>query len=619
LKKFDVVVIGGGHAGIEAAAAAARTGADTLLLSLRIESLGEMSCNPSIGGQGKGQIVREVDVLGGLMGRAADFSAIQYRILNRSKGEAVRATRSQNDRRLYRLFLRHVLFSSPRLILHQEEAIGITTDHDGVSGVLLRSGDIVPASAAIITAGTFLRGRIIVGGHSHSAGRLGEPAANDLSSSLLGLGLRSFRFKTGTPVRLLGRSISFSLLEEQQGEEDYMPFSVLTTERLSSQLSCHVTYTTERTHAVVLENLHSSPLYGTHKSIEGTGPRYCPSIEDKVVKFPLKERHQIFLEPEGWDRFEYYPNGISTSLPYDVQEKLVRTIPGLEKAEITRPAYAIEYDVFDPRDLRPTLESKVVPRLFLAGQVNGSSGYEEAAIQGLVAGVNASLCAAGHDDASFVLDRDEAYGGVLIDDIVSRGVDEPYRMFSSRAEQRLFLREDNTCERLLEKAFRFSLIPETTYCAQCRILDRVARLVDRLEGERICPSSTVNAVLADHGEAPLLQSVPLAGLLRRPTFSRAKLAAVVSLPEEDRVIWDRASIRVKYAPYLKKENEQAISSRILAETLIPAGFSFQGIPGLSREIEEKLSRQRPESLLQASRIPGVTPAAIAILLMHIKN
>lgn len=616
---FDIIVIGGGHAGIEAAAAATRLGARTLLVTLRIDSIGEMSCNPSIGGQAKGQIVREVDMLGGLMGEAADFSAIQYRVLNRSKGAAVRSTRTQNDRALYKKFMNDRLLSLPCLTVWQDEAIGLLIKKGKLSGALLRTAGEVTAAAIVVTAGTFLRGRIVIGEESHAAGRLGEPASTLLSDALLSAGHSLLRFKTGTPVRLRGDSIDFSSLEEQAGDDDFLPFSTATSDHLSRQVPCWITYTTERTHAIIRDNLHRSPLYGAHKSIAGIGPRYCPSLEDKVVKFAHRERHQIFLEPEGWNRLEYYPNGISTSLPYSVQEEFLRTIPGLERAIITRPAYAIEYDAFDPRDLDRSLESKLLPGLFLAGQVNGSSGYEEAAIQGLVAGVNAARRVLQPENSPFILERHEAYGGVLIDDIVTKGVDEPYRMFTSRAEHRLSLRDENTAARLLEKAHSCGLLPDHRYDSERRRLDTEARLIAFLRETFVAPTTVTNNLLAEIGEAPIIKPTSLEGLLRRPHFDPAMIERFTPLPSADQVVWDRAIIAARYAAYIEKETAERERTAHFATITIPAGFSFSGLPGLSREIEEKLTRHRPADLGQAARIPGVTPAAISILLMFLKG
>lgn len=615
---FDVIIIGGGHAGTEAAMAAARMGQQTLLLTHNIDTLGQMSCNPAIGGIGKGHLVKEVDALGGLMAHAIDHAGIQFRILNASKGPAVRATRAQADRVLYRQAIRTALENQPNLMIFQQAVEDLIVENDKVTGVVTQMGLKFRAKAVVLTVGTFLDGKIHIGMDNYSGGRAGDPPSIPLSHRLRELPLRVGRLKTGTPPRIDARTIDFSVLDKQHGDEQLPVFSFMgNTNQHPAQIPCYITHTNERTHQVIRNNLDRSPMYAG--VIEGIGPRYCPSIEDKVMRFADRNAHQIFLEPEGLTSNEVYPNGISTSLPFDVQMQIVRSMNGMENAKIVRPGYAIEYDFFDPRDLKPTLESKFIQGLFFAGQINGTTGYEEAGAQGLLAGLNAARAA--DEKEGWSPRRDQAYLGVLVDDLCTLGTKEPYRMFTSRAEYRLMLREDNADLRLTEAGRELGLVDDLRWARFNDKLEKIEQERQRLKEIWLHPHSEGIEEVNTHLSAPLSREANGEDLLRRPEMTYETMAKLDAFAPglDDIQAAEQVEIQVKYEGYIARQQEEIERQLRNENTLLPETLDYRQVNGLSNEVIAKLNDHKPVSIGQASRISGITPAAISILLVWLKK
>jgi tRNA uridine 5-carboxymethylaminomethyl modification enzyme len=615
---FDVIVVGGGHAGTEAALAAARMGRNTLLLTHNVETLGQMSCNPAIGGIGKGHLVKEIDALGGAMAIAADKGGIQFRTLNSSKGPAVRATRAQADRQLYRAAIRQILENQPNLSIFQQACDDLIVENDQVTGVVTQMGLKFKAKSVVLTVGTFLGGQIHIGLQSHSGGRAGDPPSIALAKRLRELPFRVDRLKTGTPPRIDARTIDFSLMQTQPGDNPTPVFSFMGKQAdHPQQIPCYITYTNEQTHEVIRNNLDRSPMYTG--VIEGIGPRYCPSIEDKITRFADKDKHQIFIEPEGLTTHEVYPNGISTSLPFDVQLSIVRSIKGMENAHITRPGYAIEYDFFDPRDLKNSLETKFIKGLFFAGQINGTTGYEEAGAQGLLAGLNAALFS--QDKDSWSPGREQAYLGVLVDDLTTMGTKEPYRMFTSRAEYRLMLREDNADARLTEKGREFGLVDDARWAAFNEKMEQIALERQRLKQSWVHPQhaglQAVNALV----KTPLTKEANLEELMRRPEVTYAQLMQISDLGPglADQAAAEQVEIQIKYEGYIHRQQDEIAKQQRNEQTLLPQQFDYKSVKGLSNEVIVKLNQTQPQTVGQASRIPGITPAAISLLLVYLKK
>ena len=614
---FDVIVVGGGHAGTEAALAAARMGVKTLLLTHNIDTLGQMSCNPAIGGIGKGHLVKEIDALGGEMALAADKAGIHFRILNRRKGPAVRATRAQADRQLYRMAIREKLENQPNLSIFQQPVVDLIESGDRIEGVITQMGLRFMAPNVVLTVGTFLDGKIHIGDANYSGGRAGDPPATALAQRLRERPFRIERLKTGTPPRIDRNTIDFSKLEEQPGDDPRPVFSSMASLSMHpQQISCYITHTNDRTHQLIRDSLHRSPLFSGE--IEGVGPRYCPSIEDKVVRFADKASHQIFVEPEGLALGEVYPNGISTSLPYDVQQAVVNSIQGFENAHITRPGYAIEYDFFDPRDLRPTLETRFIDGLYFAGQINGTTGYEEAGAQGLMAGANAAASVQGKP--ALQLSRSQAYMGVLVDDLITRGTNEPYRMFTSRAEYRLMLREDNADLRLTEIGRDLGLVDDARWQAFEAYREKLALLNQRLQDSWLRPDTRAADILDPVLQNPVTREYRFSEILKRPEISIQNLMPLIEESEQfSTVVQEQAEINSKYSGYLSRQQDEIDKATQHEQTELPETLDYKDVRGLSNEVCQKLQEHRPATIGQAGRISGITPAAISLLLVHLKR